>query len=92
VSGVAGWLSRPAWAGVGVLVAIAPVAVPAAWRRFSGRLGRRPPSEASGHVQLSGRPPEAFLERVWTRRIVNDLERSLQHATEMHLNRACGSG
>src|SRR5437870_4976704 len=92
VSGVAGWLSRPEWAGVGVLVAIALVAVPAVWRRFSGRLGRRPPSEVRGHVQFSGRPREAFLERVWSQRIVNGLERSRQHATEMHLDRACGSG
>jgi hypothetical protein len=55
-------------------------------------LGRRPPSEVSGYVQFSGRPRAASLERLWSRRIVNDLERSLQHATEMHLDRACGSG
>jgi hypothetical protein len=82
VSGVAGWLSRPEWAGVGFLVAIALMAVPAAWRRFSGRLGRRPPCEVSGYVHFSGRPRAAFLERMWSQRIVNGLERSLQHATE----------
>src|SRR5437870_11428936 len=53
VSGVAGWLSRPEWAGVGVLVAIALVAVPAVWRRFSGRLGRRPPSEDRKSTRLN---------------------------------------
>jgi hypothetical protein len=36
VSGVAGWLSRPEWAGGGGPFAIVLVAVPAAWRRFSG--------------------------------------------------------
>ena len=78
MSGVAGWLSRPEWTGVGVLVAIALVAVPPARRRFSGQLGRRPPSEESGNVQFSGRPREAFPERVWSRSIVNVLKRCLQ--------------
>jgi hypothetical protein len=68
------------------------MAVPAAWRRFSGRLGRRPPCEVSGYVHFSGRPRAAFLERMWSQRIVNGLERSLQHATEMYLDRTCGSG
>jgi hypothetical protein len=36
-------------------------------------------------VDFSGRRRTAFLERVWSQRIVNCLERSLQHAAEMNL-------
>jgi DNA polymerase III delta prime subunit len=36
-------------------------------------------------VEFSGRRRAAFLERVWSQRIVNGLERSLQHASEMYL-------
>lgn len=36
-------------------------------------------------VEFSGRTRKAFLERVWSQRIVNGLVRSLQHAAEMYL-------
>jgi predicted NACHT family NTPase len=51
-------------------------------------LGRTRSSAANepGIVEFSGRPREAFLGRVWSQRIVNGLERSLQHAAEMRLD------
>src|SRR6266446_2851469 len=36
-------------------------------------------------VQFSGTTRVAFLERVWSQRIVHGLERSVQHAAEMQL-------
>src|SRR5207253_7937787 len=51
------------------------------WLRRRGR----PPSEVIQPVDFSGRTRDAFLERVWSQRIVNGLERSLQHATELRL-------
>jgi MFS family permease len=36
-------------------------------------------------VKFSGRTRKAFIDRVWSQRIVNGLDRSLQHAAEMHL-------
>jgi hypothetical protein len=42
-------------------------------------------SDALKPVDFSGRTRTTFLERVWAQRIVNGLERSLQHAAEMQL-------
>jgi hypothetical protein len=48
------------------------------WRRWRHLLSEEPPP-----VEFATR--SAFIERVWAQRIVNGLERSLQHATEMQL-------
>jgi hypothetical protein len=49
-----------------------------------GRRGRRtaPPVDPA---DLSGDIRQAFIERVWSQRTVNDLERSLRYAAEMDI-------
>jgi len=46
---------------------------------------RHPVPESIEPVKFSGRTREAFLERVWSQRIVSGLERSIQHAAKMYL-------
>jgi hypothetical protein len=52
--------------------------------RWFRRRGSPVPASVEA-VEFSGRRRAAFLERVWSQRIVNGLERSLQHASEMYL-------
>jgi hypothetical protein len=75
---VAGGLAAVVAVVTGVVSAIVGI-----WRWLRRR--RSAPSAEIGPVQFSGRSREVFVERVWAQRIANGLERSLQHATEMHL-------
>ena len=68
---------------VAAIVGLAGFAV-AALRWFKRR--GRPTPQPIERVEFSGHTRRAFIERVWAQRIVNGLERSLQHAAEIRLD------
>ena len=81
MSTVGQWLGSPQLQGAAALAAVATaVAGALAWLAR-----RRHPPDPVEQVQFSGRVRRAFLERVWSQRITNGLDRSLQHAAEMQL-------
>lgn len=82
MSGPGSWLNTSALKVIAEVVAVAIGAAVA-----SSILNRRPRTarELLDPAEFSGATRAAFLERVWSQRIVNGLEGSLQHAAEMQL-------